>query len=175
KEEAADRMLPIALAAQQIDSEQAASVVEFGLVLETWRTVSGSQILGLNQPRLGDHPANPLHREHDALDLVEHGAGKGDVVAGVRVPQPVEPAEPSCSERLVDRGEMRKPGKTPGQRLGVVSEPRSERVVDQARVRGPAAMVDEPRDRVHTELANKRQTLVGPTPVEVGRALANGP
>src|SRR5690606_23303060 len=101
--------------------------------------------------------------------------GKGDVVAGVGIPVPIEGAEAGGGEGLVDGGEMCQPGEPPGERFGVMGQPRREALVDKTRVGRAAPVVHEPRDWRKTRLTDERQSLVGPAPVVVGSARARRP
>src|SRR5690606_12100846 len=77
EEKTADRMMPVDLAAQQVEGEPAAGVVEVGLVLERRSAVGGAEVLGLNEPGFGSDSADPLHCEHRSACLIEYRFGEG--------------------------------------------------------------------------------------------------
>jgi hypothetical protein len=83
----------------------------------------------------------------------------------VRVPVPVKRAEARCRERLVDGREVAHPRVALRHGAGELREAAHEAVVEQARPRRPAPVVDEPDDDVDSELLQAGHPFVRPREV----------
>jgi hypothetical protein len=160
-----ERVLPAHPAGEQVEAEPAAVVLVLGLVRQPGRGQHPAQVLRLHQPRARVHLPDRPHGEPDGVDLVDQHAQERAVVARVRVPVAVEPAEPGGGQRLVDRRVELQPGIALGHARGEGGDPRGEVRLAEVRVAGAAAVVQQPCDRGQAELAQPPEPLVGPAPV----------
>src|SRR5687767_10212382 len=89
----------------------------------------------------------------------------------VRIPMPVEAAEAGCRQRFVHRRKFDDPGIPASDRA---CEPRQlvgKTGIKKRGIRGSAAVIQEAGDGPHIQLAQPREPLVRPAPVEMVDAL----
>ncbi len=159
------RVLPRDPAEQQIPSGPPAKVVERCLFGQARGCIGTAEIVRLDQLRGRVHPTHGLHRQSDAIHLVEQCQPEGALVRAVRVPMAVESREAGGGQRLVDR----RPGLDPGVALrdlgSKVGQAGRKRRVEQVGVAGTAAVMDQSDKGTNAEFPKPFQPLVRPSPI----------
>jgi hypothetical protein len=150
-------------------------VLVLGLVRQPGRGQHPAQVLRLHQPRARVHLPDRPHGEPDGVDLVDQHAQERAVVARVRVPVAVEPAEPGGGQRLVDRRVELQPGIALGHARGEGRDLRREVGPAEVGVARTAAVVQQPGDRGHAQVAQPAEPLVRPAPVGPVEAVGGDP
>jgi hypothetical protein len=97
-------------AAEQIEAEPAALVLEFRLVAQRRGRITFAQILGLDELRSRHDAADGAHRLERRLALVDQRPEERCVILPVRIPVTVERREAGGGERFVDRRPLLDPG-----------------------------------------------------------------
>src|SRR5690606_9256723 len=109
-------------AAQEVVGEEAALVLELGLVEEGGGREGGAEVLGVEEARGRVDLTDRAQGELGGPALLDQHATKGGVVALVRVPQAVEAAEAGGGQGLVDGGVGVDPGVAAGDGARVTGE-----------------------------------------------------
>src|SRR4051794_17092859 len=86
---------------QQIQTEPSALVLEIHLVPQRFGPIRAGGVFGLNELGRGVDLANSAHGERGGETLMVKGANEGLICTRVRIPVPVERAEPRSRERFV--------------------------------------------------------------------------
>ncbi len=149
-------------AAQQVPGEPAALVEVVRDVLHLGRAVGLGQIVGLDQFCMWIDGADRAHRQHRRAALDQQGADERGFVAAMRVPDTGQAREARGGADFVDGRVVLDPRITGGHGAGVFCQLVGEGGIDEARVTGAAAVVDQADDRVDPEIAQRRQPFVGP-------------
>ena len=93
------------------------------------------------------HFSNARHGENNRAQLVQEGHYKGPVIAMMGIPMAVQRTEPRRCERFVDGGVVLKPWIACRDRACVFRELFGKRGIEQVRAAGPAAVVEQRRNR----------------------------
>src|SRR5689334_14599328 len=157
-------MLIIDASAEQIPPKPAQLILEVGLVAQQSGAVSLTDIVRLYESRLWIYSADRLHRKRNCAALVKQGASEELLIAAMRKPPSVQPAETRGRERLVNRRVAIDPRVSSGDRRCILDKLLAEGSVDQAGMCRSAAMVKEADDRLDLKAAKQLQTFIGPSP-----------
>ena len=152
---------------EEVERQPAPLVLQLGLVGERRRAVDAPEIVGLHELRRRVHRADRLHRQLHGPALRHERAREHARVLAVRIPHAVQPREAGRGERLVHGRPVLHPRVALGDQCGVPGESAGEVGVDEARVRGAAAVVREPDDGTDAERPEARQLRVRPAPVDL--------
>jgi hypothetical protein len=120
------------------------------------------QIVGLDQLGVRVDGADRAHRQHRRAALDQQRADERGFVAAMRVPDTGQTRKARGRADLVDGRVVLDPRIAGGHGAGVLGQLVGEGGIDEARVTGAAAVVDQPDDRVDPEVAQRRQPFVGP-------------
>ena len=161
--------------AQQVQGEPAPLVVEVGHRRQRRRSVGATEVFGLHQPRAWVHLANGAHRQAHGSTLVDQSASERRVVAPMRVPQPVQAAEPGGGQGLVDRRVVIDPGIALRDLPRILRQARCKRRMDETGVARAAAVMGQARDDPDVEGTEAAEAVVRPRPVGRARAIGSDP
>ena len=150
---------------QHVEGQPATMVFELGLIGKGWGAVRATGILRLDEPGVRIDLPNARHGEDDRAQLVQKCFYKGAVIAMMGIPMAVQRTEPRRRKRFVDGGVVLKPWISRRNRASVCGELFRERWVEQVRAAGPAAMVEQRRNRSDVARAQQFETFVRPRPV----------
>src|SRR3954454_5893660 len=96
-------MATINATTKQVVTQPSAFIFQIGLILEFRSTEHLSEVVSRYQPCCRIDRPNGLHRQNYRSTLIQQRSRESSVVAGMRVPVPVEAAEARSRDRLVYR------------------------------------------------------------------------
>ncbi len=160
------RMPLIDPAAQQVERQPAALVVEGGLVGHGGCRAREAEIVSLDEPGRRVDVADGAHRKHGRVHLVQQRAHEAGVVRRMRIPQAVQAGEAGRRQWLVDRRPAFHVWKALGDLAGIVGEQGGEVRIDQAGVARAAAVVQQPDDGLKPVRVQAGDRTGGPREVQ---------
>src|SRR3954467_12088541 len=162
-------MVAVHSSTEQVEGEPASLVLMLCLICQSRCGERLSKILGLYQQRIRADSADRLHGEHRCRALGQEGSYECRAVGSVRVPVPVEAAEPSRRERFVHGRVEADPGVPACYSFGVVGEKLRKLRIEKVRITWSAPVRAGRRDDLYAELAQATEALVMPFPVALVR------